>query len=245
MSELDRQRSIRAKLSRAGGAPPAALATGFTSLDAALGIGGLPCGRIVEVFGPPSCGKTTLALRIAARVQESGLTAAWIDADHAFDARYAASAGVLLDNLILARPDNAEEALQIACRLAASGAVDLVMVDSAAALVPKLELEAHLGESGPGLQARVVGSGLRMLATAAARSGCAALFLNQTRGRSEYGGAAASAGGPALKMYAAVRIALIPRGSETYFRILKNKAAAAFAEGQLDWSGGANFTKTP
>jgi recombination protein RecA len=238
MSELDRQRAIRAKLSRAGGAPPAALPTGFPSLDSALGIGGLPRGRIVEVFGPPSCGKTTLALRVAARAQADGATVAWIDADRAFDARYAASSGVILDTLILARPGHAEEALEIARRLAASGAVDLMIVDSAAALVPRLELESQIGQSGPGLQARVVGSGLRMLAAAAARSGCAALFLNQTRSRSEYGGAAASAGGPALKMYAAVRIALLPCGSETCFRILKNKTAAAFVEGRLDWSEG-------
>jgi recombination protein RecA len=181
MKEDERQRAIREKLVRTQPAGSAALSTGFARLDEATG--GLPRGGIVELFGAPDCGKTTLALQIAAHTQRGGWTAAWIDAEHCFDAAYAKRLGVVLDRLPVAQPDSAEEALEMLRRLAASGAVDLLVVDSAAALVPQLELAAGIGASGGGLHGRVLASGLRRLAPAIRRSGTAALFLNHTRGR--------------------------------------------------------------
>jgi recombination protein RecA len=213
-------------------APPVpSLSTGFSSLDSALG-GGLPRGRIAELFGPPSCGKTEVALRAVAGAQQSGLSAAWIDADRTFEPG-ATGTGA---GLIVARPDSAEEALEIACRLADCSAVDLLVIDSAAALVPRLELQTAIGESGPSLQARVFAAGLRKLALAARRGGCAVLIVNQTRGKREMAGeeSESSAGGPALKMHAAVRIGLqLEASGETRFRILKNRVAAPFASGIL------------
>ena len=246
MTERDRQRAIRLKLGRAPADPSPAIPTGFAALDAALG-GGFPRGRILELFGPPSCGKTTLALQAVAYLQAHGLAAAWIDADHAFDPAYAAALGVSLERMVVAQPASAEEALEIAGRLAASSAVDLLVVDSAAALVPRLELETALGESGPGLQGRVLASGLRRLAAGIARAGAAAVFLNQTRGRGETPGEEeTTAGGPALKLYATARVALRPQaGARVRFRILKNKAAAAFAEGELAWRDARGFAESP
>ncbi|MGB7720911.1 MAG: DNA recombination/repair protein RecA [Bryobacteraceae bacterium] len=253
--EQDRQRTIRLKLSQMGSAPArragypagAALSTGFAALDAALGMGGLPRGCLVELFGP-SCGKTTLALQVAAHLQKQGSTVAWIDSDHAFDALYAVKLGVAIERLPVVEPETAEEALEIARRLAISGAVDLLVVDSAAALVPSLELETGIGASGPGLHSRVLASGLRRLATAVARGGASVLFLNQTRGRPEPSGGEAetTAGGPPLKLYAAVRIALGPAGERRVrFRVLKNKVATAFAEGDLRWKAGLGFAESP
>ena len=255
MKEEDRQRAIRLKLSQMESAPvrrtgyPAgpALPTGFAALDAALGTGGLPRGCLVELFGP-SCGKTTLALQVAAHLQKRGSTAAWIDADHAFDPLYAVRLGVALERLPVVEPESAEEALDIARRLALSGAVDLLVVDSAAALVPSLELETGIGVSGPGLHGRVLASGLRRLAMAVTKAGASVLFLNQTRGRPEPSGGEAetSAGGPPLKLYAAVRIALGPAGERRVrFRVLKNKVATAFAEGALKWKPGLGFAESP
>ena len=232
---------------RAGHPGGPALSTGFAALDAALGKGGLPRGCLVELFGA-SCGKTTLALQVAAHLQKQGATAAWIDSDHAFDAQYAVKLGVAIERLPVVEPETAEEALEIARRLALSGAVDLVVVDSAAALVPSLELETGIGASGPGLHSRVLASGLRKLAVAVARSGASVLFLNQTRGRPEPSGGEGetSAGGPPLKLYAAVRIALGPAGRRRVrFRVLKNKVATAFAEGHLEWKPGLGFAGSP
>ncbi|HUP04678.1 MAG TPA: AAA family ATPase, partial [Bryobacteraceae bacterium] len=162
MTERDRERAIRLRLCRASGTRPesAFVPTGFGGLDRALG-GGLPRGRILELFGPPSCGKTTLALQIAAHWQRGGLTVGWIDADHALDPSYAARLGVAAERLVALDPSSAEEALEMARRLAASAAVELLVVDSAAALVPRLELESAIGEGGRGLQARVLAAGLR------------------------------------------------------------------------------------
>jgi recombination protein RecA len=210
-------------------------------------MGGLPRGCLVELFGP-SCGKTTLALQVAAHLQKHGSTIAWIDADHAFDALYAVKLGVEIERLPVVEPETAEEALEIARRLAISGAVDLVVVDSAAALVPSLELETGIGASGPGLHSRVLASGLRRLALAVTKAGASVLFLNQTRGRPEPSGGEAetSAGGPPLKLYAAVRIALGPGGRrQVRFRVLKNKAATAFVEGDLMWKPGLGFAESP
>jgi recombination protein RecA len=253
--EQDRQRAIRLKLSRMETAPARraayppgpALSTGFAALDAALGMGGLPRGCLVELFGP-SCGKTTLALQVAAHLQKQGLTAVWIDSDHAFDPLYAVKLGVEIERLPVVEPETAEEALEIARRLAISSAVDLLVVDSAAALVPILELETGVGASGPGLHSRVLASGLRRLATAVTMAGAVVLFLNQTRGRPEASGGEAetSAGGPPLKLYAALRIALGPAGGRRVrFRVLKNKVAAAFTEGDLEWKQGLGFLESP
>jgi len=255
MKEQDRQRAIRLKLSqmesapvrRAACLPGPALSTGFAELDAALGMGGLPRGCLVELFGS-SCGKTTLALQVVAHLQKQGSTVAWIDSDHAFDALYAVRLGVEIERLPVVEPESAEEALEAARRLAISGAVDLVVVDSAAALVPSLELETGIGASGPGLHSRVLGSGLRRLAMAVTRGGASVLFLNQTRGRPEPSGGEAetTAGGPPLKLYAAVRIALGPAGERRVrFRVLKNKVAAAFVEGDLKRNPDVGFTGSP
>jgi recombination protein RecA len=255
MKEQDRQRVIRLKLSQMESAParrsgyPAgpALSTGFAALDAALGTGGLPRGCLVEIFGP-SCGKTTLALQVVAHLQRTGSTAAWIDADHAFDPQYAVNLGVEIERLPVVEPESAEEALEIARRLALSGAVDLLVVDSAAALVPSLELETGIGASGPGLHSRVLASGLRRLAMAVTRTGASVLFLNQTRGRPGPSGGETetTAGGPPLKLYAAVRVALGPAGERRVrFRVLKNKVATAFAEGDLKWKQGLGFAESP
>jgi recombination protein RecA len=246
MTEQERQRAIRLKLGRTPAAPSPTIPSGFAALDAALG-GGFPRGRILELFGPPSCGKTTLALQAAAHLQAHGMAAAWIDADRAFDPAYAAALGVSLERLIVAQPASAEEALEIAARLAASSALDLLVVDSAAALVPRLELETAIGESGQGLQGRVLASGLRRLAGGIARAGMAAVFLNQTRGYGDMSGEEeTTAGGPSLKLYAAARVALRPQpGARVRFRILKNKAAAAFAEGELAWRDAKGFAESP
>jgi recombination protein RecA len=228
-------------------APPAApFPTGFYSLDAALG-GGLPRGRIVELFGPP-CGKTTLLLQIAAHAQERGAGAAWIDADHSFDPAYAAALGVDLGRMAVVRPESAEQAIEMGQRLAESGAIELLVLDSAAALVPQLELEAGVGDQSPGLQSRVLAWGLRRLAGVVLRSGTVVAFLNQTRTRKGPDGAdiETSAAGPPLKMHAAVRVELGPGADgRVRFRVLKNRAAAAFATGDLVRAPGAGFVKSP
>jgi len=249
MTEQDRQRAIRLRLARMG--PPPAVAvipTGFAALDAALGTGGFPRGRVVELFGASSTGKTTLALQVIAHSQSAGLTAAWIDAEHAFDPPYAATLGVSIDRLPVAKPESAEQALEILRQLAASQAVDLVVVDSAAALIPRLELETALGESGAGLQSRVLASGLRSVAGIVARTGTVVVFLNQLRSRPEASReeSETTAGGAALKLYAAVRISLERRAAgRVRFRVLKNKAAAAFGGGDLHYGPGPGFVKSP
>ncbi|HMD70117.1 MAG TPA: hypothetical protein VKF41_02175 [Bryobacteraceae bacterium] len=249
-SEDERRRAIGARLVRLDTAPAravAAIPTGFPALDQALGPGGFPRSAMSELFGPPACGKTTLALQWVAHMQASGLAAAWIDADHTFDAAYAAALGVVLDGLPLALPESAEQALEMAGRLALSGAVDAVVIDSAAALAPQVELDAGV-TGGAGLQSRVLASGLKRLARAVAKSDAAVLFLNQTRSRMNpsEGEAETSAGGPSLKLYAAVRLVLEPAdGRSVRFRTLKNKAAAAFREGVLGRGGAVGFARTP
>jgi recombination protein RecA len=243
MTEEQRQRAIRLRLIRSERPHRGALSTGFAVLDAALD-GGLPRSAIVEIFGPSSSGKTTLALQIAARTQRDGATVAWIDAEHTFDAPYALSLGVRVAEMPLAQPESAEQALEIVCKLAGSAAVDLLVVDSAAALVPQLELESALADTGEGLHSRVLASGLRRLAHALTASGAVAIFLNQTRSR----GAAeeSSAGGPPLKLYAALRVALDAQsGDSVRFRLLKNKVAAGLRQGRLRRSRGGEFLETP
>jgi len=249
MKEQERQRIIRQKLVRLEAAPTlfsSALPTGFPALDEALAIGGLPRGRIVELFGPSSSGKSTLAMQTIAHLMASGMAAAWIDVEHVFDPAQAEKLGIPVERLPVAQPDSAEEALEIARQLAASGALDLLAIDSAAALVPRLELETAIGESGHGLHSRVLASGLRRLAGTARQSNTVVLVLNQTRGRGDTGGDdEISAGGPPLKLYAAVRIGLdAARGHHVRFRILKNKAGNAFQEGKLRWESGWRFSET-
>lgn len=224
-----------------------ALPTGFAVLDRALGVGGLPRGRITEIFGPANCGKTALALQAIAHGQRLGAAAAWIDAEHAFDPGFATRLGVDLVRMPVAEPTSAEEALDMTRRLAASGAIDLVVVDSAAALVPRIELDAGMAAGSASLQSRVLGSELRRLVVVARRTGVAILFLNQTRTRLEVsaGELETSAGGPSLKLYSAVRIALAATGRMVRFRVLKNELAAPFAIGELEWRPGSGFVEGP
>lgn len=229
MTEEQRQRTIRAKLARMQPTPVDCIPTG-------LGFGPLPRGSIVELFGPPGSGKTSVALSLVAHWQEAGGAAAWIDADHTFDAAYAAQLGVTIERLPVAQPESAEQAFAMLAQLALSGAVELLVVDSAAALVPALELQTALGESGPGLQNRVLASGLRKLARVVARSQATVVFLNQTRMRA--GQEEASAAGAALKLYAGLRIALATAGRppRTHFHIVRNKAGVPFREGEVSWN---------
>ena len=250
MTERERQRAILLKLSRLEDGvqcrPPGIIPTGFAALDAALGTGGLPLGAIAEVFGSSGSGKTTLALQMVRRAQSKGAGAAWIDVDRTFDPTYAASLGVALERLVVVMPESAEEAFEMAAKLAASQAVNLLIVDPAAALTPAVELNAAIGSSGPGLHGRVLASGLQKLAVAIGRSGVALVFLNQTRSRMEASGESdTSAGGPSLKLYAAVRIALEPAGvGAVRFRVLKNKAGEVFGRGELRRIPGAGFAET-
>ena len=223
-----------------------ALPTGFAALDRALGVGGLPRGRITEIFGPDNCGKTALALHVVAHGQAAGSAAAWIDADHAFDPTFAETFGVDVARLPVAEPASAEDALEMTRRLAASGALDLIVVDSAAALVPQVELETGMAAASS-LHSRVLGSELRRLASVVRRAGVAILLLNQTRTRPEGSSAEleTSAGGPSLKLYASVRIALAADGKRLQFRILKNELAAPFFTGELEWVPGEGFVERP
>jgi len=250
MTEQERQRAIRLKLARLGdgaaGRLESAIPTGLASLDAALGTEGLPRGVIAEIFGSSGSGKTTLALGIVRHAQASGFDAAWIDADRTFDPAYAAALGVALDRVPVLMPESAEQAFAMTAQLAGSGAVNLLIVDSAAALVPAVELNSSLGTSGPGLHGRVLASGLRKAAVAVARAGVALVFLNQTRSRLEDGlQAETTAGGPSLKLYATVRIALEAAGTgQVRFRVLKNKRGGVYGRGQLRWIPGVGFGET-
>jgi recombination protein RecA len=239
MTERERERAIRVKLARSESRFPAFVPTGFEALDRALG-GGLPRGRITELFGGPSGGKTTLALDIVAHAQENGLSAAWIDAEHGFDPAYASDRGVSLERLPMARPDTAEESLEIARQLAGSGGIDLLALDSAAALIPALELEIGLGDGSASLQSRILASGFRRLSFAAARTETAILVLNQVRSSFGSFDAETTAGGPGLKLQAAVRISLEHAGgaANARFRVLKSKMAEAFLEGELRLNDG-------
>ncbi len=227
--------------------PPEPIPTGFVALDAALG-GGLPRGGIVELAGPPSAGKTTLALEITAFAQAAALSIAWIDADRSFDALYASSLGVATERLTVTQPATAEQALEMAKMLARYGAIDLLVVDSAAALVPAMELVTDVGDGGPGLQARALASGLRKLSAELRKSGTCALFLNQIRmGGSPDAENETTAGGPPLRLFAAIRIALKPAGdgSRVEFRLVKNRLAFTAVRGEFAFADGSGFLKTP
>lgn len=223
-----------------------AISTGSIALDAALGIGGIPQGRITEVYGPESSGKTTLAQHIIAEAQKAGGVAAFVDAEHALDPEYAAKCGVDVDNLYISQPDNAEQALEIAEALVRSGAVDIVVVDSVAALVPRAEIEGEMGDAHMGLQARLMSQALRKLVGAIKRSNTAVLFTNQLRHKIGvfFGSPETTSGGNALKFYAAVRLDIrrmeaIKKGSEvignrTRVWVKKNKVAAPFKKAEFD-----------
>jgi recombination protein RecA len=219
-----------------------AISTGSLSLDAAIGIGGIPRGRITEIYGPESSGKTTLCLHVIANAQKRGGIAAFIDAEHALDTTYARKLGVDVDNLLIAQPDNGEQALEIADTLIRSNAVDIVVIDSVAALVPRAEIEGEMGDSHVGLQARLMSQGLRKLTAAVNRSGTSVLFTNQIREKIGvmFGSPETTTGGRALKFYASVRldirrIGAIKEGAEfvgnsTKVKVVKNKVAAPFKE---------------